>query len=146
MGRRTKKNGLRDARHHERQKKPSALDSVPTGKETGLRDHYTVLAICGLLLLAVALVFGQTLQHDFVNYDDDVYVYNNPTIMQGLTAQGIGWALTARPCQQLASVDVALAHDGLPTLWSAVAGRAPSDQRPAACAPRRSSSSWFCGR
>ena len=28
-------------------------------------------AVCGLLLLAVALVFGQTVRHGFVNYDDN---------------------------------------------------------------------------
>ena len=34
-------------------------------------------AICGLLLLAVVVVFGQTAGHDFVNFDDDEYVFEN---------------------------------------------------------------------
>ncbi len=50
--------------------------------------------ICGLLLLAVATVFGQTIQYGFTNYDDDVYVYDNPQVQHGLTVEGIGWALT----------------------------------------------------
>ena len=31
--------------------------------------------VCFYLLAITWLVFGQTLRHDFVNYDDDTYVY-----------------------------------------------------------------------
>ena len=51
-------------------------------------------AVCGLLLLAVGLVFGQTVRHEFVNFDDDQYVYENPYIARGLTAPGIAWVFT----------------------------------------------------
>ena len=40
------------------------------------------------------LVFGQTLRHEFVNYDDDLYVYENPVVQKGLTWEGFRWALT----------------------------------------------------
>jgi len=46
------------------------------------------------LLLAVALVFGQTVGHEFIDFDDDQYVYENPQVTGGLTAHGIAWALT----------------------------------------------------
>ena len=52
--------------------------------------------ICCLLTLAVWLVFGQTLHHEFVNFDDDIYVYRNPTVTQGLSLTGIVWAFTHR--------------------------------------------------
>jgi protein O-mannosyl-transferase len=55
--------------------------------------RYAPLAVCLFLALAVAAVFGQTVDHDFVNYDDQVYVYENPEVAQGLSAQGIGWAM-----------------------------------------------------
>jgi protein O-mannosyl-transferase len=55
-----------------------------------------VLAVCGLLLLAVGLVFGQTLRHDFVNLDDSVIVYLNPHVAGGLTAEGVKRAFTRR--------------------------------------------------
>ena len=42
----------------------------------------------------VWIVFGQTLRHEFVNYDDDHYVYENPRITNGLTLDGIQWAFT----------------------------------------------------
>ena len=54
----------------------------------------TVSVVCCLLALAVAVVFGQTVQHDFINFDDDVYVYNNPHIAHGLTGHALAWSFT----------------------------------------------------
>ncbi len=51
-----------------------------------------LLATGSLLLLAIFLVFGQTVRHGFVNYDDDQYVYENPPVNLGLTVQGAAWA------------------------------------------------------
>jgi protein O-mannosyl-transferase len=48
--------------------------------------------MCVLLGLAVLLVFGRTLQCDFINYDDDQYFYGNPHVQQGLTGGGVVWA------------------------------------------------------
>jgi Tfp pilus assembly protein PilF len=45
-----------------------------------------------LLVVAVFLVFGQTLRHGFVNYDDDQYFYANPHVLAGLTWHGVKWA------------------------------------------------------
>ena len=52
--------------------------------------------VAGLLLLAVGLAFGRAAGHDFVNFDDNVYVYDNPRVAAGLTADGIVWAFTGR--------------------------------------------------
>jgi tetratricopeptide (TPR) repeat protein len=46
----------------------------------------------------VVFVFGQTVGHGFVNYDDDHYVYQNPCVERGLTAAGIVWAFTTTQC------------------------------------------------
>src|SRR5947208_11188513 len=46
-----------------------------------------------LLLAGISLaVFGQTIRHDFVNFDDDLYVYNAPAIQAGLTIKGVALA------------------------------------------------------
>ena len=50
------------------------------------------LGISAFLLLAVTIVFGQTIRHEFVNFDDDEYVFENHQVQQGLTSQGIAWA------------------------------------------------------
>ncbi len=53
-----------------------------------------VLCVCAFLVGAVWLVFGQTLGHEFVNYDDANYVYENPHVIHGLNLKGIEWAFT----------------------------------------------------
>jgi tetratricopeptide (TPR) repeat protein len=63
-------------------------------KSGGKPPHSKVPAVCGLLLLAVIAVYGQTAGHDFVNFDDDDYVYKNQYVTGGLTRTGISWAFT----------------------------------------------------
>ena len=57
-------------------------------------DRWLLVVICVLLALAVWVVFGQTIHHEFVNFDDSGYVYRNPAISQGLSLKGIVWAFT----------------------------------------------------
>jgi tetratricopeptide (TPR) repeat protein len=49
-----------------------------------------------LFLVAISLaVFGQTVRYEFVNFDDDLYVYNAPAIQAGLTVKGLALAFTS---------------------------------------------------
>ena len=49
----------------------------------------------GAFLVALTwLVFGQTLGHEFINYDDNTYVYQNPMVLRGLTLDGVAWSFT----------------------------------------------------
>ena len=57
-------------------------------------NRHLAAAICGLLLLTVAVVFGRTAQYEFVNYDDDKYVYENLHVAHGLTAKTVAWSFT----------------------------------------------------
>lgn len=57
-------------------------------------DAFRAAAVSVFLLLAVVLVFGQTVGHEFVNYDDNPYVYENAVVQRGLTLEGLRWALT----------------------------------------------------
>jgi len=70
---------------------PEGLSPFP---RSGVRHRYLVPAVCGLLLLAVGLVFGQTVRHPFANYDDGEFVYENPHVAPGLTGKGIFWAFS----------------------------------------------------
>lgn len=38
-----------------------------------------------LIVFATLVIFAQTAGHDFINYDDNVYVYENPNLASGLT-------------------------------------------------------------
>jgi len=53
-----------------------------------------LFAICIALALMVWAVFGQTIRHGFVNYDDDAYVYKNPDVSQGLTRNAVARVFT----------------------------------------------------
>ncbi len=55
---------------------------------------WLAVSICLSLVVLTWLVFGQTLWHDFVNYDDPRYVYENTRITAGLSISGIAWAFT----------------------------------------------------
>src|SRR5206468_6625435 len=47
-----------------------------------------IVIVCVFLIAMTWFVFGQTVRYDFVNYDDDNYVYANPLISSGLTVSG----------------------------------------------------------
>ena len=57
-----------------------------------------VVGICAVLAAITWLIFGQTLAHDFVNYDDEVYVYDNAKVAAGLSPHNILWAFTHTVC------------------------------------------------
>jgi tetratricopeptide (TPR) repeat protein len=69
-----------------------ALESASRPAE--LNDRWTVLWVCVFLAAITFVVFGQTLHHEFVYYDDNDYVYENPEVARGLTLKGIVWAFT----------------------------------------------------
>ena len=48
--------------------------------------------VCLLLVAIVFAVFGQTLRHEFVNFDDEDYFSANPHVRAGLTWNGVTWA------------------------------------------------------
>jgi tetratricopeptide (TPR) repeat protein len=60
----------------------------------GWVQRWRTPGICLALAAITFAVFGQTLRHQFVNFDDDLYVYDNPMVARGLTSHGIVWAFT----------------------------------------------------
>jgi protein O-mannosyl-transferase len=68
------------------------MSSIEMSSRRALR--WRAPAVCLVLAAITFAVFGQTLAHGFVNYDDDKYVYENPVVAMGLTLKGTLWALT----------------------------------------------------
>ncbi len=68
-------------------------DRSLTDRRQGRARSQAVLVYLSLTAITW-LVFGQTLRHDFVNFDDHVYVYDNPLVTRGLTINGIVGAFT----------------------------------------------------
>ena len=48
--------------------------------------------ICAVIVALIWIVFGQTLGHDFVNYDDKTYVYGNSLVSSGLSFSNLARA------------------------------------------------------
>jgi Flp pilus assembly protein TadD len=57
-------------------------------------SHSSLFGICFSLAVITWLVFGQTLHHEFVDYDDSPYVYGNPVVTSGVTLRGLAFAFT----------------------------------------------------
>jgi tetratricopeptide (TPR) repeat protein len=65
-----------------------------SGRSTGPDDRRTVWLVCLVLAAITLAVFGRTVGFGFVNYDDDVFVYDVPAVANGLTADGVARAFT----------------------------------------------------
>ena len=53
-----------------------------------------IVFIYSALILSTLLVFRQVSNFDFIKYDDHLYVYENPHVLNGLTRDGVIWAFT----------------------------------------------------
>ena len=68
---------------------------MPYQKQTSENDNRKNSIFISLLLIFVtASVYWQVQKFDFINYDDNDYIYNNPHVQDGITANTIAWAFT----------------------------------------------------
>src|ERR1035437_6371416 len=79
-------NATRRRRKHAQ---PGAGQKPPGTTPVNLDSRRKVMGICVALAALTLAVFGQTLRHEFINFDDDHYVYENPIVTAGLTHDGI---------------------------------------------------------
>jgi protein O-mannosyl-transferase len=82
--------------NHPAGRSASPADPGDRTRPPGTPSHprWLSLAICLLLAAAVWAVFGQTVHDGFVNYDDNIYVYDNPGVTHGLSGSGVSRAFT----------------------------------------------------
>ena len=74
---------------------------IATGPNTANRSRYrflnqrgSTLGICIFLIAITWLVFGETLRHPSINFDDQGYVFGNPQITKGVNSTSVLWAFT----------------------------------------------------
>ncbi|MDM8549813.1 tetratricopeptide repeat protein [Desulfobacterales bacterium HSG2] len=60
-----------------------------------MRSYRSELAVSVFLIMATLAAFWQLQNHDFINFDDDDYVTENPRVKAGLTGKTVTWAFTA---------------------------------------------------
>lgn len=64
------------------------------------RSNHRLVAffICVALAMATFLVYCRAFDHQFINFDDQDYVYANQHLQLGLSAAGLRWAFTSFDC------------------------------------------------
>lgn len=87
---RSKKETVRPDRKPSGSATPRAVND-----ESFINRYRQEILICLVLALVIDAIYWQVGSHKFINLDDDVYVYNNPAVLAGLTTQGFKWAFTA---------------------------------------------------
>ena len=55
----------------------------------------SIAVVCMLLIVLVAAVYTQTGRHEFLTYDDNVYVTNNSSVANGISGASVMWAFTS---------------------------------------------------
>ncbi|HZM00196.1 MAG TPA: tetratricopeptide repeat protein, partial [Planctomycetota bacterium] len=53
------------------------------------------LAVVAALLLVTIAVYAPVARHDFIHFDDGVFVYANPQVLGGLSRDGVAYAFTS---------------------------------------------------
>src|SRR6266550_8269230 len=82
------------ARHPIATKKKKQRDRRPRELSRGVHRRSITVGIYLVLTGLSLAVFSQTIHYNFVNFDDDVYVYNAPAIRAGPTLKGMAAAFT----------------------------------------------------
>jgi protein O-mannosyl-transferase len=89
------------SRRRSRPQKPAAITrdelppAPPASRPSPLSFRFAVPLACLFLVFAVFAAFGWTLGNGFVNFDDPIYVYENPHINNGITLNGLRWVWTS---------------------------------------------------
>ncbi len=63
-------------------------------KHSVLYNRRQEIIICLFLIAATLAVYWQTTNHEFINYDDGLYVTENLHVKAGLTLESVKWAFT----------------------------------------------------
>lgn len=83
-------------RHRKANNRKRQRDRRPGQLSSGVHDRSITVGVYLLLTGLSLAVFSQTIRYNFVNFDDDRYVYNAPAIQAGLTLKGIVTAFTSQ--------------------------------------------------
>lgn len=74
--------------------RPAPAEAMPPSEPASSGRRHVAL-VCAVLAILVAVIFLQLRDHEFVGYDDDIYVTRNDQVKAGWTAAGVRWAFTS---------------------------------------------------
>src|SRR5262249_40556969 len=61
----------------------------------GIKRSWAIALFCVLLVAVPGAVFWPLIRYPFINYDDPVYLSENPHVAAGLKSTNVVWALRA---------------------------------------------------
>jgi protein O-mannosyl-transferase len=70
-------------------------NSSESGVSDAGKNRRLVLSLCVILVIVPLAVFWQVKNHDFITLDDYLYVTENAHVQEGVSFEGLKWALTA---------------------------------------------------
>jgi len=73
---------------------PLTKAQVKGFEETDEANKTLKVAICIFLMVATFCIYSQIQDHEFINFDDDIYITNNLNVQAGLTSESFKWAFT----------------------------------------------------
>ncbi len=79
--------------HGQRPPQAPAGRTAPIAPAT--HKPWQIAAVCLVLAVVTLVAFRGVRNNDFLTFDDDVYVVDNPQVQHGLTMQSIEWAFTS---------------------------------------------------
>ena len=62
--------------------------------DTVMNDTRAKILICIFLMVATFCIYSQVQDHEFINFDDDIYITDNLNVQAGLTSESVEWAFT----------------------------------------------------
>ena len=65
--------------------------------QAGEANKTMKIAICIFLMVATFCIYSQVQDHEFINYDDDVYITKNLNVQAGLTSESVNGHLLLLP-------------------------------------------------
>jgi tetratricopeptide (TPR) repeat protein len=74
-------------------KSPKAPE-VQTAEPERVKSWFSPSIAAVLLVVACVTIYFSVAGFDFINLDDDIYVYENIAVAKGLTAKAVAWAFT----------------------------------------------------
>lgn len=67
---------------------------IVTENNEPFAPYHIKIILCLFLALTTLSLYAPVHNFDFINFDDDDYVYNNPQVNHGFTKESLTWALT----------------------------------------------------
>ena len=70
-----------------------------------MNDTRAKVLICIFLIVATFCVYSQVQDHEFINFDDGLYITNNLNVQAGLTSESVKWAFTTMDTEDWSPVN-----------------------------------------